>query len=259
MSVFEIIDLTPENIPEYGVCGYKDAAKNPGLAKKIEWVKEHHPKGLRIKALISQSGGYQGMIEYIPGEFAHRPVDAAGYLFIHCLFVGFKKEFKGRGFASALINECLQDARRQGLYGVAAVARKGSFMAGKEIFLKNRFVTVDKTKPDFELMVYRLNDQAPLPGFKPDMQKSLQEYGQGLLILRSSQCPYTERNVAAIAESANNLKLQVKVLDLQDVQAVQDGPCPFGSFCLIHDGEIISYHPISDTRFKNIMKKRLGA
>jgi hypothetical protein len=43
------------------------------------------------------------MIEYIPGRYAHRPGDADGYLFIHCLFVGFRKEFKGHGHASSLI------------------------------------------------------------------------------------------------------------------------------------------------------------
>jgi hypothetical protein len=58
----EIIDLTPNNIAEYGVCGYKDANKHLELRRKIEWVREFYPKGLRIKALVSKSGGYQGML-----------------------------------------------------------------------------------------------------------------------------------------------------------------------------------------------------
>lgn len=102
-----IIDLTPDNIADYGVCGYKDFGKHLELRRKAEWLAEYYPKGLRIKALISETGGYQGMLEYIPGEYAHRPVDAGGYMFIHCIFVGFKKEYKGRGYASMLIDECL--------------------------------------------------------------------------------------------------------------------------------------------------------
>ena len=62
----EIIDLTPDNIANYGVCGYKDVKKHLELRRKIEWFKEFYPKGLRIKALFSKSGGYQGMLEYIP-------------------------------------------------------------------------------------------------------------------------------------------------------------------------------------------------
>jgi len=35
MSDTEIIDLTPENIADYGVCGYKDIRKHAELRKKI--------------------------------------------------------------------------------------------------------------------------------------------------------------------------------------------------------------------------------
>jgi ribosomal protein S18 acetylase RimI-like enzyme len=111
----EIIDLTPENIAEYGVCGYKDAGKHKELRNKIEWFKTYYPLGLRIKDLILATGSYQGMIEYIPGKYAHRPVNAEDYMFIHCLFVGFKNEFKGKGYASALIDACIQDAKNQQL------------------------------------------------------------------------------------------------------------------------------------------------
>jgi hypothetical protein len=37
MNDMKIIDLTPENIVDYGVCGYKDMKKRPELRKKIEW------------------------------------------------------------------------------------------------------------------------------------------------------------------------------------------------------------------------------
>jgi len=69
---FQLIDLTPENIAQYGVCGYKDINKHLELQRKVDWFKKYHPKGLRIKAIIAEPGGYQGMIEYIPGEYAHR-------------------------------------------------------------------------------------------------------------------------------------------------------------------------------------------
>ena len=112
MADFKIVDLNSENLADYGVCGYKDAKKHVELRKKIEWFKEYYPKGLRIKVLLLKKGGYQGMLEYILGEYAHRPVHAKGYMFIHCVFVGFKKEFKGKGYASSLINECINEAKK---------------------------------------------------------------------------------------------------------------------------------------------------
>jgi len=258
ISDIQIIDLTPENIADYGVCGYKDVEKHVELQRKIEWFTQYYPKGLRIKALISEKGGYQGMLEYIPGKYAHRPVDADGYMFIHCVFVGFKKEFKGRGLASQLIDECVKDAKKNNMLGVAVVTRKGPFMVDKDIFIKKGFQVVDSAKPDFELLVKKFDENSQNPKFKSGMMINLKKYEKGLYIMRSVQCPYTEKNVNAILESAKTkFNLQPKLIDLQDSNTVQDIPCAFGTFCIIFNGEIISHHPISNTRFENIMKKKI--
>ena len=252
MESTEIIDLTPENIKDYGVCGYKDANKHKELRNKIEWFDKYYAKGLRIKAIISNIGGYQGMIEYIPGEYAHRPVRAEGYMFIHCLFVGFKKEFKGKGYASSLIDEVIEDAKKSETKGVAVVTRKGSFMADERIFLKKGFEVVDTAEPDFKLSVVKFNQNFENPRFNLNTACILNEYAKGLTIIRSPQCPYTEKNVNAIVESAGTIfNIKARVIDSD---AIQNMPCAFGTFCIIYNGTIISYHPISNTRFINIMK-----
>jgi len=247
----QIIDLTPENIAEYGVCGYKDSKKHEELRRKIEWFRRYYPLGLRIKALTTKEGGYQGMLEYIPGEYAHRPVNARGYLFIHCIFMGFKKEFKGKGYASLLIDECINEAKEASMNGVAVVTRKGSFMVKKDIFLKKGFSIVDHAKPDFELLVLKFDEHAKNPEFK---KMSLEKYREGLTIIRSPQCPYSGKNVEAIITTANKMNLQPRLIELEDSEAAQHSPCAFGTFCIINDGKILSHHPISNTRFENIMK-----
>jgi len=259
MTDTQIIDITPENITEYGVCGYKDVEKHLELRKKIEWFKEYYPKGLRIKVLFSEKGSYQGMLEYIPGKYAHRPVDAEGYMFIHCIFVGFKNEFKGKGYASSLIDECIKNAKNENMLGVAVVTRKGPFMAHNDIFLKKGFQTVDSAKPDFDLLVKKFDLNLKDPKFKSDMINNLEKHNKGLTVIRSAQCPYTEKNVNAIMESAKTkFNLKANLIDLKDSNAVQNTPCAFGTFCIIYNGEIISHHPISNTRFENIMKKKLN-
>ena len=76
------------------------------------------------------------MIEYIPGEYCWRPVEASGYIFIHCIFVGFKRAYKGKGYGSLLLDECLKEAEEENTHGVAVVTRKGAFMAGIDLFVK---------------------------------------------------------------------------------------------------------------------------
>jgi len=259
MPDFQIINFTPATIADYGVCGYKDVKKHKELRNKIEWYKKYYPEGLRIKAALAEDGTYQGMLEYIPGELAHRPVNAVGYLFIHCLFVGFKKQYKGQGFASALLDESVQEAKVQGKLGVAVVTRKGSFMAKKDIFLKKGFSIVDKAKPDFELLVLKFDESEQDPSFKHEVLTDLSKYQDGLTIMRSVQCPYTEKNVNAMLETAKTkFQLKTTLIDINDVKTAQQTPCAFGTFCLIYEGKVISHHPISNGRFENIMGKILG-
>ena len=218
----------------------------------MDWFREYFPRGLRIKTLVSPEKGSQGMIEYIPGEFAHRPVKADNYLFIHCLFVGYRREFKGHGYGSFLIEDCIEDAREQGKDGVAVMTRKGSFMANKDIFLKNGFTMVDKRRPDFELLAYPFGADSPRPAF---LDVSADAYRDGLYILRSPQCPYTEKNVMAMLETAREMGLEPTLVELEGHEDARRNPSPFGSFALIYKGEVLSHHPVSNTRFKNIMGK----
>jgi hypothetical protein len=260
MNDMQIIDLTPKNIADYGVCGYKDVNKHLELRKKIEWFIKYYPKGLRIKVILSKKGGYQGMLEYIPGKYAHRPVNAEGYMFIHCIFVGFKNEFKNKGYASSLIDECIKEAKDNKMIGIAVVTRKGPFMVNKDIFLKKGFKVVDKAKPDFELLAKKFEEKYKDPEFKSNMSDNLERYGEGLYVIRSPQCPYTEKNVKAILDSAKNkFNLKPNLVDLEDSFAVQNIPCAFGTFCIIYNGKIISHHPISKTRFENIMNKKIDS
>jgi GNAT superfamily N-acetyltransferase len=248
-----IIDITIENVLNYGLCGYKNIRRE-GYPEKIEWLKTRFSEGLKIKALYSQKAGTQGMIEYLPGEYCWRPVLARDYLFIHCLFVGFRKAYKGKGYGSMMLNECLKDARRENKYGVAVVTRQGAFMAGSEIFLKNGFKIVDSAPPDFELLVKKVKPDVPDPVFRGNWNEKLLSYKEGLTIIRADQCPYSRKNVREIIESAKSrFKITPKLVEYQTHLEAQGSPIPFGTFGIIFQGKVIAYHPISNTRFINIM------
>ena len=250
-----IIDTNSDNILEYGICGYK-SMKRPGYPEKIEWLKNRFQQGLKIKTLYSEKDGAQGMIEYIPGEYCWRPVQASGYMFIHCIFVGFKRAYKGKGYGSLLLKECIKDAEKESMLGVAIVTRKGSFMVGKELLIKHGFEVVDKAPPDFELLVKKIDEKSPAPTFKGNWQEKQSKYGKGLTIIRADQCPYTVKNINEICETAEKeFNIKPTVITLKNHKEAQESPCPFGIFCIIYNGKLIAQHPISNTRFMNIFKR----
>lgn len=256
MDILTIIDTTPENITQFGMCGYKNI-KQAGYAVKVEWMKERYEEGMKYKVLYAEGDGAVGAIEYIPGEYAWRPVIAAGYLFIHCLFI-IPKKYKGKGYGAMMLEECWNDAIEQGKHGVAVVTRKGTWMAGKELFIKHGFEVADKAPPDFELLVKRNFSDAPLPVFAGDLKKNAAKYPEGLTIFTSGQCPYTTKAVRDIGETAEKeYGIKSRIMELKTASEARKSPCAFGTFCITYNSKLIADHPISSARFRNIMGKLL--
>ena len=250
----QIIDSNASTVLQTGVCGYKSPAR-PGFPEKVEWLTRRFEEGLRLLTLVSKQDGTQGMIEYIPGEVCWRPVEASGYMLIHCLFVGFKKTYKHRGLASQLIERCIAEARNEKKRGVAVVTRKGAFMVGSDIFLKHDFQVVDTAPSDFELLALKFDPEAPSPQFKNNADR-LSEYSHGLTIIRANQCPYTVKNVQEIVDTAKQtFDITPRIVNVMSYQQAQRVPHAFRTFCIVYEGKVIAEHPISKTRFVNIMKK----
>ena len=131
-------------------------------------------------------------------------------------------------------------------------------MTDKMFFLKNGFHVVDSAPSDFELLIKKFDANAPDPAFRKDTDKKLKEYDKGLTIIRADQCPYTVKNVGEICEAAEKtFKIKPRIINLKSHVEAQKTPCPFGTFCIIYEGKVIAEHPISSTRFKNIMSKVL--
>ena len=251
-----IIDTSRENIGQYAMCGYKDP-KNRGYQHKINWVKERFSEGLRYKILESEEKGAVGAIEYLPGQYAWRPVKAHNYMFIHCIYI-MSKKYKGLGYGAKMLDECIRDSRESGMSGVAVVVRKGSWMAKEALFLKAGFIEYDRTGPDFKLLALKFNENAPDPFFTVD-QDLPDNINDGLTIITSAQCPYTYKAVTEISETAvQEFKLNPNIIQLEDAQEAQHTPGAFGTFMILYDGKVVADHPVSNTRFRNIMKSLLS-
>ncbi|MDY6796301.1 MAG: GNAT family N-acetyltransferase [Actinomycetota bacterium] len=254
----ELIDTNAENISEYAICTYKNP-RLEGYQRKMAWLKERYPEGLRFRIMHDRDNGTVGTIEYIPGDETWRAVEAAGYMVVHCLFI-IPKEYKGKGHGSMMLEECMKDAGEEGMYGVAAVTRKGTWMAGKELFCKSGFEVVDKAPPDFELVVRKFKQKSPSPSFTDDWEKRLERYGSGLTILRSDQCPAVAKPLKEIILAArDDYGMEPRVIEVTDAGESRQAPSAYGAvFSLVYDGRLLVDHAISVTRFRNLMNKALG-
>ncbi len=251
MSKVDVIDVTADNICRFGFCGYKNP-KQEGYRRKTDWLKKRFAEGMRFKILHSHDDGSVGFIEYIPGEFTWRPIEAPGYLVIHCVMI-HRREYKGKGYGSLLLKQCIQDARRSKSRGVAVVTSKGTWMAGSELFLRSGFERAAISPSPYELLVKKLG-KAPSPKFKGGWDGKLQRYGSGVVIIRSDQCPCIAKFASEILETCNSLDLRARVVELEDCRQAQDVPSAYGVFNIVYDGKLVADHPVSKTRFRSIMK-----
>ncbi len=217
MREYEIVDTNADNIGGCGFCGYK-SGKNEGHRRKLDWLKKRYAEGLRYKVLRSREFGDIGMIEYAPGSHAWRPLEAEGYLVIHCLMVNSKH--KGKGLGALLLDSCLRDAKKSKCRGVAVVTSSDSFMAGSGLFIKAGFIPVESIPP-YELLVKKFKKAAPDPRFIVERERVLKRYKKGLTILAADQCPMVPKCVEDIAEPSRALGLKTKVGSRQERQAVK--------------------------------------
>ena len=254
MGEYEIVDTNADNIGACSICGRKPG-KTEGYRCKLEWLKKRYAEGLRYKVLRSRQFGDIGVIEYAPGSHAWRPVEAEGYLVIHCLMVN--RKHKGKGLGALLLDSCLSDAKKSKCRGVAVVTRSDSraiFMAGSGLFIKAGFVSVESIPP-YELLVKKFKKAAPDPRFIVDRERVLTKYKKGLTILAADQCPWFPKCVKDIAEAARARGLKPKVVRIRSAKASRELPTPYGMFSIIYDGRLIVERPVSGTRFRNIMSK----
>lgn len=256
MRDVRIVDMDKENIFDYGFCGTKNP-QHEGCQRKAEWFKKRQKEGMKYKVLYSEEKGTVGLIEYIPGEYAWRGVEAEGYMVIHCLCI-FYKPYREKGIASRMIEESIKDAKKEKKHGVAVVTRKGAWMVSKDLFVKNGFEVVDKAEPDFELLAKKFKKGAPSPKFKRNWDKALAKYTKGLTILWSDQCPYIAKSINEIRETIKErYGIKANIVEIKDHIQAQNAPSPYAIFSLIYDGELLAFHPISNKRFMNIMDKVL--
>ncbi len=256
MCDVRIVEMDAENIFDYGFCGTRNI-QHEGCRRKAEWFKKRLTEGMKYKVLYSEKRGSVGLIEYIPGEYAWRGIDADGYMVIHCLCI-FYKPFREKGVASQMIDECMSDAKKEKKIGVAVITRKGAWMAGKEVFVKMGFEIVDEAEPDFELLVKKFKKEAPAPRFKGNWVKTLAKYKKGLTILWSDQCPYIAKSIKEIKGTVKErYGIKSNFVEIKDHEQAQEAPSPYAIFSLIYDGELLAFHPISNKRFMNIMDKKL--
>lgn len=246
-----IVEVTAANITEHPQVICFINPKHEFYHKKIDWLKEQFVNGLRIKLLyLDREKAPVGFIEYVPGEYCWRAVDAKGYMFIHCLWTN-RKKYQHQGLGSLLIDEVERDA--SDMAGVTVITSNNSFMADNRIFLKKGYTAISESGKE-QLMVKQFQ-QGPLPSIN-NCQEELTRY-KGFAMIYSRQCPWVARFIEEVKPTLEKENLEPTIIEIKTAIEAQKAPSLYGVFNLIHNGKLLADRYISTTRFLNIVRKEI--
>jgi GNAT superfamily N-acetyltransferase len=248
MSNIKIITLTESDLGNIALlCGHSPTYRR-GYDAKIGWLQGRLREGMRYM-LLQVNGRRAGMVEYVPGEYAWRGIEAKGYLFIHCFWVIGQN--RGHGYGRLLLQACEEDSRVTN--GLAVMVSKTHWLPTPKLFLKNGFEPADQTLPSFDLLVKRFNPSASLPRFKHSKTKP----PMGLCLYHSPQCPYTQNIPDIVTGVGEKLKIPVNIIHLESAKAAQESPCAYGTLAYFYNGELLTYRPTGTKKLMEILEPKL--
>lgn len=250
--------VTPDNLEKEHICCAIAAKKNDvTVLSKKQWLQEAFKDGLQFHKLDARGKVF---IEFMPAESAWAPIHAPNYLYINCFWVS--GSFKNQGYANALLDRCLSEAKRLGKSGLVVLSstKKMPFLSDPKYLKYKGFLVADTAKPYYELLYYPLEKEAPhhKPAFLTSCQSdtlidpSLQK---GYVLYYSHQCPHTAKYVPLLEAVAQIHDTPLKTIRFTSASEAQAGPNPFSTYSLYYNGQFVTNEILSDTKFEKMLSE----
>lgn len=240
----EFIKVTEENLEREHICCAISNNKDCQVMAKKNWMKEELKEGL-----VFLKGNVRGkcFIEYMPAENAWMPIEAEGYMYINCFWIS--GQFKGKGYANQLLEECIRDSKEKGKKGlcIRASAKKKPFLSEGDYLKYKGFQVADTAEPFFELLYLPFNE-ADIPRFK-DCVKNPQIKEDGYVLYYTHQCPFTAKYVPVLEQAAKEHNISFKSILINSKEDAQNMPVASTTYALFLDGKFVTNEILSEKKF----------
>lgn len=251
MENLNIITVNKENIEtEHICCAITDKKGETCVSSKKAWMKERFSDGLVFRKLDAKGKVF---IEYIPAVNAWCPIEADGYMHINCFWVS--GQFKGQGYANQLLEQCIEDAKAQGMQGLTVLssAKKRPYLSDPKYLKYKGFLKADTAHPFFELLYLPFTENAPVPKFKDCARESKIEES-GMVLYYTNQCPHTSKYVPIIEEIAKQQGKKLIVHKIETTEQAKNAPSPYTSYSFFNNGEFVTNEIFSDKKFLKFLE-----
>lgn len=241
----EYIQVTKDNLETEHICCAISNNKDCQVSSKKAWLADRFDDGLVFLKSVERGKCF---IEYLPAERAWNPIEAAGYMYIDCLWVS--GAFKGHGYSNDLLGACIADSREKGKQGlcILSTAKKKPFLADPKFLQHKGFTVCDEADNGIQLWVLPLSSEAKPPRFKA-CAKHPHVDGEGYVLYYTSQCPFNAKYVPIVEETARAHGIPFRAIHIDSAEAAQNAPTPITTYALFYNGEYLTNEQMNDKKF----------
>ena len=241
----EYIKVTKANVEKEHICCAISNNKDVQVSSKKSWLADRFDEGLVFLKSVERGKCF---IEYIPAEYAWNPIEAPGYMYIDCLWVS--GSFKGHGYSSDLLSECIDDSKAKEKRGlcILAAAKKKPFLADPKFLKYKGFTVCDESDNGIQLWYLTFDSKADAPRFK-ECAKHPHINEMGYVLYYTSQCPFNAKYVPIVEQTAKDNGIPFKAIHIESREEAQNAPTPITNYALFHDGVYVTNEQMNDTKF----------
>lgn len=228
----EYINLTTENISnEHISCIIRSRKPHQGIEAKKQWMLDRLKEGHVFRKLNVKGTVF---IEYAPLESAWVPITGDHYYYIYCLWV--VGEYRGQGYAKALLEYCIEDAKEKGKSGICMLGsiKQKAWLSDQSFVKKYGFQVVDTTENGYELLA--LSFDGTVPSFNENA-KLCQIANHELTIYYDMQCPFIYQNIEKIKEYCTQYKIPAAFIQIDSLTQAKQLPCVFNNYAVFYKGQ----------------------
>ncbi len=241
----EYIRVAKENLETEHICCAISNNRDEQVASKKAWLADRFDEGLVFLKSVERGKCF---IEYIPAENAWIPIDAAGYMYIDCLWVS--GSLKGHGYGGDLLASCVRDSREQGKNGlcILAAAKKRPFLADPKFLKYKGFSVCDEADNGVQLWHLPLVPGAEPPRFR-DCARHPRAEGEGYVLYYTSQCPFNAKYVPILERTAREKGIPFRAIHIESREEAQAAPTPITTYALFFNGKYLTNEQMNEAKF----------
>lgn len=245
----DYIRVTKENLEKEHICCAISNNKDVQVSSKKAWLADRFDEGLVFLKSVERGKCF---IEYIPAENAWNPINAPEFMYIDCLWVS--GSFKGHGYSSDLLSQCIEDGKAKGKKGlcIIAAAKKKPFLADPKFLNHKGFKVCDEADNGIQLWYLPFEKGAEAPSFK-ECAKHPHIEDKGYVLFYTNQCPFNAKYVPVLEETARQNGITFKAVKIESREQAQSAPTPITTYALFCDGEYVTNEQMNEKRFLKLI------